>query len=503
MTTLTLTPNATAAGASLFTISGGAASAHAALSSVSDAADASSLLRTHAASAARLTLDLTTSTLPAAVKVTRLRWVLKHNRPTSARITLDLRVDVPATADRAAYIHLMQSAYELVGSSGGTVTTTGPWVNFTTPDGWTEQETLDALRASIADYSTARTTLRQISVEVEYTSVPDAEVTAPTGTVTLTAAPEITWTYSDADGGTQLAYQVEVVAAAGEGATVYDSGWVYDSGTSHTPTSALPISGDFYATMTVLKDYEGYAVYSVRDLDTLSAFTMDVSGPTPPVVSAVWNHTTQAVDITITGTLDVGYSDLSFNISCSDSRGASVTVDADGDDDATFTDYAAPRDALLTYSVTATGTNAGIRITGEATEVAVSTPSDGQHWLKPHAAPALNAPVVWINPPVQITREAADTVYRPLDSTVSVVVTGDVYGQDMPLTLRAVGEDEWAALEPILLHTGPMLLQDCDGSQVWINLHGQRQISREAIPRGGERVFRRVAQVNAVEVARP
>jgi hypothetical protein len=133
----------------------------------------------------------------------------------------------------------------------------------------------------------------------------------------------------------------------------------------------------------------------------------------------------------------------------------------------------------------------------------VSTPSDGRHWLKPASDPDLHAPVDWIDPPVQTTVEEAVTVHRPLDSNRAVVVTGDMYGQDLALTLRAVGEDEWADLEPIVLHQGPMLLQDCDGTQSWIHLHGNRQISREAMPRNGERVYRRKVTVNAVEVAAP
>lgn len=329
MTSQILTPNGEANGGTDFTIVGGAATRWQAVSSAvgADTGDTSYIKRTHATASKSIRFDCTAFTVPANTVLTRMRIIIKQNRPASAKIVVSPQYDVPGLMGPGGWLiepHTQSFGWATFeGTSVGVVTDYSPWFAFTDqPIGGFAQTLVNGLKIGITDQATASgriTAISEVSLEVEYTTRPTAAVTAPTGTVTATAVPPITWSYSDTESDPQAAYQARVytdaqLTAAGSATAlfadtttyppVYDSGLTAGTATSHTPVVGLPLTGTYRALVVVAQAHPAGG-YIYGDAVASSVFTMNVDGPPAPEASAAWVPATASATLTVQGLLNM------------------------------------------------------------------------------------------------------------------------------------------------------------------------------------------------------
>lgn len=132
-------------------------------------------------------------------------------------------------------------------------------------------------------------------VQLTYDMAPTATVTgpAPGGTISDTAAPLITWDYSD-DFQPQAAYAVEVYTSGG--VRVYQSGVVQSSDTSHQMTVNLP-NGTYSVRVLVYQAWSGPGGVFPALAPATGTFTVFVLRLGVPRISAVVNGEQCAVTV--------------------------------------------------------------------------------------------------------------------------------------------------------------------------------------------------------------
>ena len=211
MAVTTIRPNATASGASLFTISGGSGSLHAATNDNSDSTFFSK--STSIIGQASALLDFGTTTISASQRVKRCRIRARATTPTA-----DGRINVylGTRADNQNYFH---SALAIRGLNSIT-TFVGPYQT-SAPNGedWS-QTTINGLRAKVTEYNDTGVlgSIYELFIDVDISAQPTVTVSAPTGTITTTTAPDVTWAYADTDNETQAFYELKIFSAAQYGA---------------------------------------------------------------------------------------------------------------------------------------------------------------------------------------------------------------------------------------------------------------------------------------------
>lgn len=287
MSTQTLDPNANWANATRFTVTG-AASAWEALS---DASDSTSIIRTSASVATFIALEAGTYTLAADEQVVSVRVRARMARPEP---TSRLFISQGYITDRNS----KATTYGVADRYNGTAAI--GWVEGTArtvaPDGapW-DQERLNNLVVQLFDYATdsaSRTTIYEVEVIVEITEQPTLTVDAPTGTVSDTSRPAITWTYSDTDGDEQAYYRVKIFTAAQYGAADFDpetseafldTGQVTSSDPGATIATDLTNGVTHRAYVKAGQDLNGRPYWSAW---AYSTFLVDFEAPPAPVISA-------------------------------------------------------------------------------------------------------------------------------------------------------------------------------------------------------------------------
>jgi hypothetical protein len=309
MATYTLRPNADWNNASLFTISGGSASVHAALA---DNSDSTYVSKTSSSVPANYEAEFGTQTLTANEIVTSVNVRARFTMGGTGSIT---QFSLGVITDRNGRTVSYSVPISRQGTQG-TITTIDMALNLTSsPTGapWT-QTAIDNLVVKFADNSIVvgdKANLYELYIDVLTSTKPTVVVTAPTGTVTDTSFPSIVWTYTDAEGDLQSAYQIRI----------FDSS-VY-SGGSFNPDTSTPVldtgivaSTNNGATLVLdLADATTYRAY-VRVAHLVngsnffsnwafSQFTIDVDAPATPTLSAFYDAEVGAVTVTIFGRTNV------------------------------------------------------------------------------------------------------------------------------------------------------------------------------------------------------
>lgn len=146
----------------------------------------------------------------------------------------------------------------------------------------------------------------ELFADFTYVAKPTLNVTAPTGTVTDTNTPTVTWTETlDSDGGAQTKYEVKVFSAAQYGAggfdpststATYSSGTLSGSSLSHAVTTALA-DATYRAYVRVGQTVKGSTHWSDWDYE---GFVSDATYPDTPSITL----TAQASDGRIKVELD-------------------------------------------------------------------------------------------------------------------------------------------------------------------------------------------------------
>ena len=156
-----------------------------------------------------------------------------------------------------------------------------------------------------------RGTLVELFVDVVTTNQPTVTVTAPSGTVTNTTFPSVTWTSADSDGDPQSAYEIKVFEAATYNGASFD----VNTSTPSVTTGVVTSSNDGQTLEADLADATTFRAY-VRVAQLLngsnyfsnfaySEFTIDVDAPATPLISAFYDETIGAVTLTVFGRTNV------------------------------------------------------------------------------------------------------------------------------------------------------------------------------------------------------
>lgn len=307
MATYTLRPNANWNNASAFTISGGSGSVHAALA---DSSDSTYITRTSTTVPASYEAEFGTTTLAATEKIEYVNLRARMTIGTSGNVGLSLGVITDRNGREVSYSVPFFKINTL------SLTTVDTALKLTTaPNGaaWT-QTLLDNLVVKFTDSSITsgdRASLYELFVDVVTTTKPTVSVTAPSGTISDTTFPSVTWTYADADGDPQSAYEIKVFDSA-----TYSSGsFSADTSTPTVETGVVTSTNDGQTLEADLADGTTYRAY-VRVAQLLngsnyfsdwaySQFTIDVDAPATPLISAFFDSNLGAVTVTVFGRTNV------------------------------------------------------------------------------------------------------------------------------------------------------------------------------------------------------
>lgn len=479
MTVTTVRPNATASGSTLYTISGGAGSLHA---SLNDDNDATYIQKTNTiVGQASAILDFGTTTISASQRVKQVRVRARCSTPTDVG---KLNVYLGSRIDNQNYFH---SALAIRGTNSAATTFTGPYFT-SAPNGesWS-QAAINGLRAKITEYeeTTDRGRFYELYIDVDIVSQPTVTVSAPTGTITTTTAPDVTWAYSDTDNETQAYYQIKVFTSAQYGAggfdaatstATWDSGQVASSdSTAVVGTLLLPLT--YRAYVRVAKNVNGEPFWSDY---AYSQFTISYTPPTVPTMNVVWSDSLGKATFTLTGAgLIAGYVSQYYDIHRSDDGGTiyggirnGEELTPDGSYIATAEDYEAPRDVVAYYRCRSVALDASSNEFSSAwsTVQQVLITNDDTWWFKVIDDPDLNQGSVRVLKELDVNIDEPNTIFRPLGSTRPIVVAGPLQGEDGGYNIKTLTETEWDDLYPVITHQGTILVQDPFGNQKYIRI---------------------------------
>lgn len=483
MTVTTVRPNVVHSGVGNYNATG-AASIPAALNDDSD----SSYIRKDVSGTADIIVGFGTFSLTSSQIIKQVRLRARAQTPTSSgKVTFTLGTRVSGS-------NYFTPAYTVKGTQS-TQTFTGAYYT-SSPDGATwDQARLDSVRVQVTDYrsTTDRAYVYELYVDVDVANAPTCSVTAPTASVTTTAKPDVSWTYTDTDGDGQTFYQVKVFTEAQYTAGTFDptsstatwtSGQVNGSDTTTTVGDYL-LDGTYRAYVRLAKTINGEPFWSSW---AYSQFVVDLVQPTAPSLAPTFESADNRVAVTATGASAAGYDFQVFEVQRSTNQSTWVTVrDASELSPntsyiATITDYEAPRGVTNYYrarSIAYLGDN--VVASDFGTTASVTVTNDGGWWLKAITAPTLNVGAVRILEGLDELIEEDLGIFRPKGRSTALVVSGTIYGRDGTYRIVTSTSSEWDDVYAIARHQGTILVQDPFGEQKYIRLVGRRWVTTGAV----------------------
>lgn len=339
----------------------------------------------------------------------------------------------------------------------------------------TTQAAIDALQLRVACGVPGANVLYLLGYDLVYAIPPTDSLSAPTGTITTTTQPTVTWTHTaGSDGGPQTAYQFRVFTTAQYGIggfdpatspASYDSGIVYSSAAS-VNTGALA-NGAYRVYMrtaqTSAAQYQ-WATSWVFSGFTISVTTSDITSVGVTVDSANARNTVLITRNGATPTwtnfdlqrsVDGGttwqYVRGGFNAAVS---GSTVTVQ----------DYETANTQTVIYRARASYT-AGSYITGSWISSASSAGwTSTSLWLKDPFVPARNM-IVENDLMPEPDYPRMQGVFNVLGATFPVVVSDALGAGQSTITLETITQANEAAIK--LLASGAVLLLQAPAVMGW------------------------------------
>lgn len=479
MAVTTVRPNATASGSTLYTITGGSGSLNAALS---DDSDATYISKTSSITGqASAILDFGTTTISASQRVKQVRIRARCSTPTTSG---KLNIYLGSRVDNQNYF---LSALAVRGQNASPTTFTGPYYT-SAPNGqsWS-QASINGLRAKVTEYKETTDIGRfyELYIDVDVAAQPTVTVSAPTGTITTTSAPDVTWAYADTDNETQAFYEIKVFSSTQYGAggfspdtstSTWESGEIASSDSSAVVGDLL-LPATYRAYVRVAKSINGEPFWSNWQY---SQFTISYTPPTIPTMNVSWSSTEGKATFTLTGAaLSGGYVSQYYDIHRSDNAGVVYAGIRDGENlipnvsyVATAVDYEAPRTITAYYRCRAvaidSSSNEFSSNWGTVQQVLIT--NDETWWFKAVEEPTLNKGSIRVLKELDVQILEPNTVFRPLGSDRPIVVAGPIQGQDGGYNIKTVTETEWDNLYPLIDYQGTILVQDPYGNQKYIRI---------------------------------
>lgn len=302
MSSQTLDPNSDRTGSGDFTITGSASTITQALS---DNSDTTFVKRTSGTLTKAFVLNMGTYTLGANEAIQSVAINVRMLRPASAKLYVRQGVVIDAAAGIIRY-----GAADQYSGTASLSTASGA-ARITSPTGATwDQTTLNNLVVKVTDYASASaaiTSVYELEAVVNTNSRPSASITGPSGSITDSSRPAVSWNYSDSDGDPQSVYEVKVFTAAQYAATGFSpdtTSGEWESGlvTSTDPGVTVPVDLEtgttYYAYVRV-----GHPLGTGEFLSnwSSSSFTMSYAAQPQPDLDVAYSTTNNVVYITATG----------------------------------------------------------------------------------------------------------------------------------------------------------------------------------------------------------
>jgi hypothetical protein len=509
MTTVIIRPNSVTSGSANFTATG-AANLHVATSDNSD----SSYIRKTGSGTASVIIGFGTSAIANNEIVRRVRLRARVQTPTSdGKLNLALGTHsisrVLARGGNNTKQNWFTAALAVRGQNA-TGEVVGPWYS-TAPNGstWT-QALIDEARIQVTEYrdSTDRAYVYELYIDVDKTTQPTVSVSDPSGTVTTTAAPDITWTFTDTDLEAQSYYEIKIFDEAAYTAAGFDPGsatpvWTSSqvASTSNTATVGTYLgNGSYRCYVRAAKSINGSPFWSAW---AYSAFTISLTPPTTPTVTVAWDAATNKTTVTAVGAAAVGYDSQTFQVQRSDDAGLTWTDVRSGSalipntsHTATINDYEMTRGGSVSWrarSIAVLGSDT-VASTWSASATATIS-NDGKWWFKVISNPTLNMAGVRVLDGVDEDQQEDVGIFRPIGRETPVVIAGDLYRQDGTYQVVTHGDTEHDALVAITQHQGTILVQDPFNTQKYVRI-----VSRGKNTTGAATAARRAYELGYVEV---
>ena len=476
----TVLPNATAAGASLYTITGGSGNIQTALS---DATDGTFVQKASSVTgSADLIMDFGTVTLTSSQRVKQVRVRARCLTPNdNGRVNIYLG----ALITRKNYFY---SGLAIRGAFTSATTFTGPYFT-SAPDGseWT-QTNINNIRVKVEEYKDGadRARIIELFADIDIAAQPSVgTVSAPVSTVTTTT-PDITWTYVDTvDGSTQDFVEIKVFSSAQYSA----AGWNVNTSTPTWTSGALAqtelnsvvgvllVPATYRCFVRVAKEINGTPFWSEW---ANSEFNVSYNTQAVPGITVSWSATLGKASFVNQGSsLGPGFTSQYHQIQRSDDSGVNwyyirggelVTLNASNQ--SVIADYEAPRGITAFYRcrAVAVDSNSIEYPSGWSITQQVLITNDSTWWFKCIEDPDLNKGSVRVLKELDVQVDEPNTIFRPLGSSYPIIVAGPLQGEDGAYNIKTVTEAEWDAFYPLLTHQGKLLIQDPFGNQKWVRI---------------------------------
>ena len=329
----------------------------------------------------------------------------------------------------------------------------------------------------------------EVYVDTTYVAKPTTTVTAPTGSLTTTSLPTVTWSNTlDSDGGAQTSAEVKIFSAAQYGAggfdpstsTATDSGTVSGSSTSKATNVALA-DGSYRAYVRVAQTVNGSSHWSDWDYE---AFSVLLDRPGDPTVNVTGETSYGRIKVDMSDTAGTATTDY-FEIQKLETDGVTWrqlrTIDGagmltpDGSGDAFAYDPEARNGTAETYRVRALHDFGGGSYSASAWVQDTATYTSPYWWVKHPSLPALNLPVI-VYSQAGYSREARQGIFQALGSTRAVVVDDEAGPKTGSITFRFDTDAEQDAFDELFTAGVSLLVQAPSGHHWpdrWVRLAGQ------------------------------
>jgi hypothetical protein len=341
---------------------------------------------------------------------------------------------------------------------------------------------VDAARAYFAGAQSA-INLYEVRLRVWYVPAPTVNITAPTGTVTTTSAPLVSWTsVLDPDGDRQTHFEVTIKDDASQ--VVSESGEVASESSQWQSTTPLS-EGDYTAEVRVAQTVSGALFWSALDTQ---AFSVDVDSPATPTITLVPESSEGRIRIDLDDPGGGAVSTDFFVVETSPDNAtwtalptntAGLIVPVSGA--ASVYDYDAPNGSAVYYRAHAvhwfTGTGGVVTSSASAWAKDSDLWSSGEWWLKHPTRPSLNLNPVLKSQP-SIASSIGQGVFSPLGRRTAVVVSDVRRSWTGEVVLRCDSDAEREALDAILADGQPLLLQgpaDAYWDERWLAVSSQER----------------------------
>lgn len=303
MPTYTLRPNANWSGSANFVATGAATIPPA----LSDDGDGSFIRRSTSVNSATYQGRVGTTSIPATEQIVYVNLRVRMAQGSTGKSSFSIGLITDLAANTAKF----SSTVLKVGTVATSVVDTS--LNLaTTPTGraWTSTDVSNLL-FGLTDLGTNtnsdRPSFYEVYVDVVTTTQSTVAVTAPTGAITDTSYPTVTWTFTDTEGDQQSAYRVKIFDAATYSAggfsadssvAAIDTGIVNSASTGYTLTSDLTNSTTYRAYVQAASTVNGTYYWSPW---AYTGFSMSLSAPADPTVSAFFDSSNTSVTVSILG----------------------------------------------------------------------------------------------------------------------------------------------------------------------------------------------------------